>query len=184
MKMEKWKDVPGYEGLYQVSDLGNLRSLDRKFTMLRKGFIVKTGRKGQLIKLNSDQQGYLKASLNKIGFKQKTFTIHRLVAIAFLPNLDCFPEINHKNGIKSDNRVENLEWCNNHHNIQHAIANGLRRILRGEEQGCSKLTNDKVRQMRKLSETGLPYRKIAQMFNVSTTVATNVVKYKTWKHVA
>lgn len=112
---EIWKDIKGYEGLYQVSSLGNVRSLDR-YKKNRKGRYLQ---KGRILNKNYDKDGYLIVGLYKNG-KGKTKKIHRLVAEAFIPNPEDKPTINHKNGIRSNNCVENLEWATMSENQLHA----------------------------------------------------------------
>lgn len=119
---EIWKDVVGYEGLYQVSNTGKVKSLDR----YEKCGNFKRFRKGKIMKLSIDIYGYTKIQLCKKG-KSKWFQIHRLVAEAFTQNPNNYPCVNHKNEIKDDNRVENLEWCtvkynNNFNGRQERIA--------------------------------------------------------------
>lgn len=99
MRKEIWKDITGYEGLYQVSNIGMVRSLNYR----------RTGRV-QLLKLYKDRGGYLNVVLCKDG-KEKRNLVHRLVAEAFIPNPDNLPQVNHKDENPSNNRVENLEWC-------------------------------------------------------------------------
>ena len=111
--IERWKPVVGYEGLYEVSNLGRVKSLPRKGT---KG--------GILIPTYSNSKHYAHIPLAK-NMKLKTVSLHRVVAMAWIPNPENKPQVNHKNGIKSDNRVENLEWMTNLENMRHAIANGL-----------------------------------------------------------
>ena len=98
--MEVWKDIKGYEGLYQVSNLGNVMSLHYRGTKNKK----------QLLKPAKDKDGYLSIALYKDG-KTKQYRVHRLVASAFIPNPNNYSQVNHINEIKDDNRVENLEWC-------------------------------------------------------------------------
>lgn len=110
---EIWKPIIGYEGLYEVSNLGRVRSLDR---IIKDSRGVITHRLGILLKLGNDKDGYKLASLSG-----KTHRVHRLVATSFLNNKNDYPQVNHKNGIKHDNRVTNLEWCSQSENIRHSI---------------------------------------------------------------
>lgn len=109
MTKEIWKDIKGYEGLYQVSNLGRVKS-------------VKTGR---LLKQFLNDMGYFKLVLHK-NKKIKNFRVHRLVADAFIQNDNNYYIVNHKNGVKTDNRAVNLEFCTQKENITHAIKNGLK----------------------------------------------------------
>ena len=108
---EVWKDVVGYEGLYQVSNKGNIYSVERKDTLGRNWG-------GLILKPVCDPRGYLKVVLHKNGIR-KDKRIHRLVTEAFIPNQNNCLEINHKDEIKTNNHVENLEWCTREHNINH-----------------------------------------------------------------
>lgn len=111
--IEEWKPAVGYEGLYEVSNLGRVKSLPRKGT---KG--------GILTPTYSNSKHYAHIPLTK-NMKLKTVSLHRVVAMAWIPNPYNKPQVNHKNGIKSDNRVKNLEWVTNLENRRHAIATGL-----------------------------------------------------------
>ena len=100
--MEEWRDIPGYEGFYKISNIGNLYSVKRK----------------KILKPSYTDVGYLHITLYKKS-SEKTFSIHRLVAMAFIPNPHNLPCINHKDEVKDNNNVNNLEWCtysyNNHY---------------------------------------------------------------------
>lgn len=117
--MQEWRDIKGYEGKYQVSNLGNVKSLN----FHRKN-------KECLLTPKIDKDGYLEIALYKNG-KSKYYRIHRLVAIAFISNNENKKEVNHINGIKSDNRVDNLEWCTSSENQVHAYKTGLQKISGG-----------------------------------------------------
>ena len=105
--IEEWRPVVGYEGLYEVSNTGQVRSLDRFYYRLHKGKVLSP---------TKDRYGYLTVTLNCNG-KSKTIKIHRLVAQAFLPNPDNLPQVNHKDEDKTNNNVTNLEWCTAKYNV-------------------------------------------------------------------
>lgn len=104
--MEEWKDIEGYEGLYQVSNEGRVKSLDRYVDNFwgTKQFV-----RGRILKETTDKDGYLMVYLCKDG-KPKGRKVHRLVAEAFIPNTENKPQIDHINTVRDDNRVENLRW--------------------------------------------------------------------------
>lgn len=123
-KKEFWKPVKGYKGYYEVSNLGRVKSLDRKVNS-KKG-MPKRKILGRMLKLKPNFKGYLYAEISRYGdWKQKN--VHRLVAVAFIPNPKKSPWVNHKNSIRHDNRVENLEWCTPQENYDHSISLGNRR---------------------------------------------------------
>lgn len=111
---EIWKSIEGYEGLYEVSNLGKVKSVERYVPRGNHQIYVKE----RILKPELDKDGYLLVNLSKNGV-QRMQKIHRLVAIAFIPNVNNLPIINHLNEIKFDNRVENLEWCDNLHNVRY-----------------------------------------------------------------
>ncbi len=121
--IEKWKDIQGYEGMYQVSNMGRVKSLERITKFKNRDYTRIEQEK--ILTPAKHHKGYLKAQLRKNG-KNKAFFIHRLVAQSFIPNPENKSTVNHKNGIKTDNRVENLEWMSNQENMKHAYDNNIR----------------------------------------------------------
>ena len=116
--MEQWREIPGYEGLYEVSNCGRIRKGDR------------------LKSLRSDKGGYLNVWLSKNGI-QKCLKVHRLVALAFIKNPEGKRTINHKDGNKQNNNVENLEWATHSENIMHANETGLRVVTEAQRKAAS-----------------------------------------------
>ena len=114
---EIWKDIPGYEGYFKVSNLGNFKSLDRIVKYKNDGTRVYPGKP---LKVEQMQDGYCRIVLMKNSIK-KRYMCHRLVAETFIPNPNNKLFVNHINGIRSDNSVSNLEWCTQEENEQHSI---------------------------------------------------------------
>lgn len=116
-QVEEWRPVVGYEGFYEVSNLGNVRSIDRIIKYKKSG---KSLRRGRTMRLNTNRYGYIDLKLCKNG-QEKAHLVHRLVANAFLINPETKPQVNHKNGVKNDNRLENLEWATLSENRLHSF---------------------------------------------------------------
>lgn len=138
---EIWKDIEGYEGFYQVSNLGRIKSLEKNIKRISpKGneYTVKYPEK--MLKQYGNHRGYLITQLSKSG-KSESCLVHRIVAQAFIPNYEDKAQINHKNCNKQDNRIENLEWVTNNENRLHAMKNGLCKGLKGKENPNSKKVN-------------------------------------------
>ena len=133
--MEIWKDIPGYD-CYQVSNTGRIRSLER----VRNKWDGKRIVKGKELAVAKNLRGYLFVYLHRPGERPKMKTVHRLVAEAFIPNPDNLPQINHKNEVKTDNRVENLEWCTALYNVNYG--NRSSRCSRAMSKGVIVLSED------------------------------------------
>lgn len=122
--MENWKSIDGYEGLYTCSDSGQVKALARMISRRRKNDYHSYWKDEKLMSPAPHDKGYLKIKLLKKG-EAKSFFIHRIIAVAFIPNPENKPQVNHINGIKADNRIENLEWCTASDNLKHAYNTGL-----------------------------------------------------------
>lgn len=119
MKKEIWKDIPGYEGYYQASTCGRIRSVDRIVRQQGRGKAFDGLRKGRILKSRLLNSGYLVVWLCKDG-KSKALTVHRLIADTFIPRNDERSDVNHKDGNKGNNNIENLERCTKSENIKHS----------------------------------------------------------------
>jgi hypothetical protein len=159
--MEVFKDIIGYKGLYQISNLGNVKSLPKK----RFNGNHYINRKENIRKPIMSKKGYLSVGLYDNDYNLKLIKIHKLVATAFLENTDNGTHINHINGIKNDNRVDNLEWCTASENTIHAYKNYLMK------QACIILDLN----------TGIYYnsiREISRYCNYSSNHLTNMLNGK------
>jgi hypothetical protein len=163
-----WKDIAGYEGMYQINHKAEVRSF--------KSGVWKT------IKDREDGLGYRMITLCKKGIR-KNYKVHRLIMESFKPNKDNKPQVNHLNGDKSDNKLENLEWATSSENSLHAYRNKLNYAKSGSECNLSKLTEVEVILIRGLLNEGkLTQRAIADKFNVSPTAIYCIKKKINWKH--
>lgn len=178
LRDEVWKPVPELENYYLASNLGRIKSLDR-VTLNKVG--VKMTFKGRILSCKSfDKDGY---ELYKL-FAPNVKPIRRghiAIARTFLPNPEKFPIVNHKNGLKNDNRVENLEWCSESHNILHSIKNGFQIIKKGEETSYSKLTEAQVLEMKRI-KPNFTYTELGKMYGVNRATAHSAVTGISWKH--
>lgn len=175
---EIWKNILGFENNYQVSNLGRFRSKDN---------IVHTSdgrsyfKAGIILKPLKYSNGYnqLMLYMNK---KRYTFIAHRIVANTFIPNIYNKKEVNHINGIKDDNRVENLEWCSPSENIQKAL---LFNPNFGKNRGKNnkRLTEKDVIEIKKMMIDGLKNNEILSKYKISKTSFFNIKSNKTWSHV-
>lgn len=177
---ELWKDIEGYEGHYQISNFGNVKSLQRyaKRSNGTKQFV-----KGRLLKKGLNRCGYEKVNLHKAGNTEVKY-IARLVAIAFVENPHNKEQVNHINGVKHDNMWTNLEWVTPKENIRHAFKTGLSSVARGDDHKASKLTEEEVIEIKRLYSTGgYRYIDLAKKFDVAKITISRIITKESWKHV-
>lgn len=165
MDAEIWRDIADYEGLYQVSNLGRVRSL--KF-----GRVL-------ILKTRPNNSGYSQVWLYRDG-RYEVHRVHRLVAETFIPNPDNKREVNHLNGDKTDNRVGNLEWCTSSENKRHAVATGL--LKSGENRHDAKLTAEQVIYTRD-NPDGLTGAELARLFGVDKNTISKIQLGKKYRNV-
>lgn len=173
MNPEEWRPVPGYEGIYSVSDLGNVRiEVKRRYSNLRAGQQVKPGR---------DRDGYFHIGLSTTGSheQRRLFKVHRLVWEAFCGPIPPGLQINHKNGVRDDNRLENLELMTCGENIRHSIA-VLGKTRKGEHGSNARLTNAQVVAIRERAVGGESRESLARAFGITKVNVRNITKGRTW----
>lgn len=166
--MENWKDIQGYEGVYEISDLGQIRSVDRLVINPKKGIRRVAGR----VLKPSICKGYYYLILCKEG-KKKFSQIHILVASHYVPNPENKPEVNHKDGNKLNNAANNVEWCTKLENKIHAIIMGLT---------PTKLNENDVKDIRRLHKH-YTYKSLGKIFGVHCSTIKKIVNRKSWVHI-
>lgn len=167
---EEWRESTLIRNLF-VSSIGRVRR-----------FGVATHRRGWYEYYGTDDgRGYRCTS--NYDWPRKLFKIHRLVATAFIPNPDGHAMINHINAIKTDNRVENLEWCSHSHNIRHAFSMGIMGDQRGDRNGNSVLKPDQVIYIFKASHSGVPFASLAARFGVTPGMIDHIHNRRNWCHI-
>lgn len=161
----KWNLIPGTQSYY-ITKKGLVRSdINGRIKYLSKW---------------SDAKGYIRVKIT-INNKATSVSVHRLVALTFLPNPENKPQVNHKNGIKTDNQVDNLEWCTCAENIKHAWRLGLNLATKGENHPTSKLNENKVYAIRVLYALNkATLKELAEIFNVHKSTIHSIVKNKNW----
>lgn len=166
--MEIWKDVKGYEGLYQVSNLGRVKRITISELVMKQTLHKKTG--------------YLQVGFRK-DKKRKTMSVHRVVAQAFCEQEEGKNVVNHLNGVKTDNRASNLDWTTKKENEEHAVRLGLRNDLIGENNISCILTREEVIEIYELAHSGtISQFKIADKFKIHQANVSSIKLGKTWSH--
>ena len=168
---EQWKDITGYEGIYQVSDHGRVRSLDRTICNGRK-------RKSQILKGGSHRQGYSNVLLYR-DRKRQSRLVHRLVLEAFTGPRPEGMVTRHLDGNHTNNHIDNLVWGTSTENNRDRVRHGTMPI--GEKNGLAKLCEVDVQLIRDLD--GIPQRTIAEWFDISDATVGRIRRRKTWAHI-
>lgn len=174
MNKEIWKDIEGYEGLYKISSTGRIKSCER-ITRDKNGKERKT--KEIFLKGFFCRGGYQNVDLCK-KCKVKKYIVHRLVAKAFIPNHKNKPQVNHIDGIKTNNKIKNLEWSTSGENIRHAFKTGLNKAASGSCNGKSILTELIVKNIKERHKEKA--KDLAVEYGVSTRAITDIRSGRTW----
>lgn len=182
IETEEWKDVVGFEQFYQVSSFGRIKSkeTERFYVADRSKVSKKLRRKFYPVKIFKQRsvKGYHVVSIDR-----RPRLVHRLVAFAFIPNPENKPFVNHKNGIRNDNKTVNLEWVTKKENEQHAWRVLGRKAVVGESNGKSKFTVSDIKEIRRDYEITHQITRIAKLFNTTKSYILSIVHRKVWKHV-
>lgn len=154
---------------------------------VNKNGIIINKRTREIISTRVDNKGYVRANItyiNSEGTRIKYIRVHRAVALTFLTKENEFQtEVNHISGIKSDNSISNLEWCTSEYNMKHKKDTGLTSSLKGEKNPASKLTDNKVKELRIRHSKGESASYLAKELNMDISTICDVVNYTSWRHV-
>lgn len=173
MKKE-WKPLINYENSYEISNFGEIRGIDR-ISGKRKGII-----KGKLLKQTINHKGYLEVRLTK-NSKSIYKIVHRLVALNFIHNPLNLPQVNHIDGIKTNNFVNNLEWVNNSQNQLHAYKTGLQPSRKGENNNNASISNEEVTNIKELYNSGQSIRDISINIDIPLGKIRSIIYKRSWK---
>lgn len=174
---EQWFPISFVDEPYQISNLLRIKKLPREVKNKQSLYVIKE----RIISPWISKSKYYSIRMKTNG-KNTSFLFHRIIALAFIPNPENKPQVNHINGIKTDNRIENLEWVTGSENIQHAFNTGLNQGRKGENHASSKLTELQVLEIRKLKNT-MTQQKIGELFGVKYQIIGNILRNENWKHI-
>lgn len=172
--IETWKDIPMFKN-FQASNLGNIRISDR---LIPRGNHL-MNRKGRLLKQTKNEKGYPEVRIIEIGKKPLVQVVHKLVMLTFVGPRPNNYQINHKNGIKTDNRLQNLEWISASDNMKHAYSLNLA-CKRGENNGRAKLTEADILLIREECKVRGRQKQLAKRFGVTQTTISYIKLGKSW----
>lgn len=177
MEIKKWLKIPKYNS-YEASTDGEIKTFNWKNKGVEK-----------IMKPSLDNGGYLRTMLMGVDGKFSTIKVHRVIAETFIPNPLNKPQVNHKNSIRSDNRVSNLEWATASENVKHSFDNFMQ-TNKGECNPCATLTDKQVIEIRSnynygrksRHDKGETKKQIAERYNTTMPVIKRIIQNKTWKH--
>lgn len=182
LKGEKWKPLYSFEEYCEASTLGRIKTLDREVA-------DKRGRtkllKGRILTLGYYSNGYEQFSICVNG-KRFTAIVHRLIALTFITNTFNKAQVNHKNGIRDDNKIINLEWTTHSENIQHSfkVLNRKPKDNIGSKNSNATLSEEKVLEIRRLYKEGDKNQKeLSEIYNVNKPAIWKIVNNYNWKHI-
>ena len=174
MEHKIWKDIEDWEGIYRVSNMGEIESLPRKRVLAPR-----------LLKHIKQNTGYMTVFLHGKPRQKKILFVHRLLAKAFIPNPNNLPQVNHIDGNPGNNSLENLEWCTQSHNIQHAYNTGRKYQEIGDMHPGAKLDSAQVRVIKSLTspKKEVNYADLARYFKVNERTIRSIKDGLTWTHI-
>ena len=174
---EQWLPIIGYEGFYEVSNLGRVKSIARWKPQNNGG---KCWVEDRILNNSVNNRGYVRLCLHRDS-KGKSYKLSRLVAQAFVPNPNNLPYVNHIDGVKTNDIYTNLEWCSQSDNVKHAYTCGLRQSAIGKVR-LTILSFEKAEEIRALYKSGdKNQREIAELYGVSTATINGIINYKIWQ---
>ena len=178
---EEWKDVVNFKGLYQVSNLGRIKSYDKTHTGIDKiGRNINRFYPKRIMKQSLEKQGYLRLTLTDRNKKETRHSVHRLVSIAFTPNPLNLPEVDHLDGNKTNNTIINLKWVTSVENVKNAWAIGLCKKRSGEKHSQSVLTDKDVLFIR---ASNISRKELSIKFSVGIKCIDKIINRKRWTHI-
>lgn len=176
---EKWVAINGYDGLYEVSSCGRVRSVDRVLSFELNGVTRYRHHKGSIIAQNNNGNGYFSVMLGR----EKRIYVHRLVCAAFNGTADEKMSVNHIDGNRSNNVPSNLEWCSMKANNAHKAVLGT--LIKGAKSHRSKITENDVAYIKAAIANGVARQcDLAEMFGLSRTTICDIINGRSWNHVA
>lgn len=170
---EEWRPAPGFDGLYEVSSYGRVRSIPRQTVCGVLG--------GGMLAGSVESNGYIRVTLSRDG-KGRRISLHRLVLDAFVgacpPGMEC----RHLDGVRANCNLSNLAWGTRSHNARDRLRHGTHVDNRGERHGMTRLTDAQAREIFFLRQTGVPLSAVARSFGISQSTVSQIANRVTWKH--